>query len=133
MKKLIAVVLIAASLGGCAQLQGVEAALNIGTATAANPVTPTRESQLEAGVTILFAALKTWKQSCVQGLINVQCKAQVAQVQVYTRQVPAYLVQLRSFVKNNDQINAIVLFNQITSLIATAKAQAAASGVNVGS
>lgn len=134
MKKLLAVFVVAISLGGCAaQLQDIVEAVKLGTASAANPVTKDRLYQMESAVTLVFAGLNTWKASCVQGLINASCKAQIANVQVYTRQIPPHLAQLRTFVKNNDQINATVLFNQITGIIATVKAQAATNNVAIGS
>lgn len=133
MKKFLAVALVALSLGGCAQLQAIQSAIQIGTATVANPVTKDRLYQMENAVQLIFVGLNTWKTSCKQGLILDTCKAQIAQVQVYTRQIPPYLAQLRSFVKSNDQINARVVFNQITSLISTVKTQAALVNAPMGS
>lgn len=133
MKKFLAVALVALSLGGCAQLQAIQSAIQIGTATVANPVTKDRLYQMENAVQLIFVGLNTWKTSCKQGLILDTCKAQIAQVQVYTRQIPPYLAQLRSFVKSNDQINARVVFNQITGLISTVKTQAALVNAPMGS
>ena len=42
------------------------------------------------------------------------------------------VAQLRGFVDNNDQINATVVYNQLTALYTNAKSIAAAAGVNVG-
>jgi len=133
MKKYLAVALLAISLGGCAQLQAIQSAIQIGTATAANPVTPDRLFQMENAAQLIFVGLNTWKTSCKNGILPVSCKTQIAAVQVYTRQIPPYLAQLRSFVKKNDQINAQVVFNQITSLISIVKTQAAQSNVPLGS
>lgn len=132
MKKFLAVALVAVSLGGCAQLQALQSAIQIGTATVANPVTPDRLFQMENAAQLIFVGLNTWKTSCKQGVLPVSCKTQIAQVQVYTRQIPPYLTQLRVFVKNNDQINAQVVFNQIGGLISTVKAQAAQASVPLG-
>lgn len=131
MKKFLAVAFIALSLSGCAQLQALQSAIQIGTATIANPVTKDRLYQLENTVQLIFVGLNTWKTSCKNGVIMDTCKGQIAQVQVYTRQIPPYLVQLRTFVKTNDQVNARVVFNQISNLVATAKAQAAQSNTAV--
>lgn len=131
MKKLISIAFVALSLGGCAYIKNIETAIQLGTASAANPVTPTRLNQMESAVTLVFAGLNAWKKSCVQALLPASCKTQIAGVQIYTRQIPPYLSQLRAFVKTNDQVNATVLFNQIVALIGTVKSQAAAGGVNI--
>lgn len=133
MKRLIAAALLTISLAGCSTLENIGTAMQLGTASIANPVTPTRLNEMESGVTIVFAGLKAWKSSCQQGLLPVGCRDQVAAVQVYTRQIPPYLIQLRAFVKTNDQVNATVVFNSLTTLIGTVKSQAAAGGVNIGS
>lgn len=133
MKKLILATMLALSLAGCATIKNIGTAVQLGTASVANPVTPTRLNEMESALTIVFAGLKAWKSSCQQGLIPANCRQQIAAVQVYTRQIPPYLTQLRAFVKNNDQVNATVVFNNITTLIGTVKSQAAANGVNIGS
>lgn len=131
MRKLI-ILALALSLGGCATIKNIETAISLGTASIANPVTPTRLNQMESALTLVFAGLNAWKQSCVQGLIPPACKTQIGGVQVYTKQIPPYLAQLRTFVKANDQVNATVVFNNLTDLIGTVKSQAASGGVNIG-
>ena len=133
MKRIILAVTLAFALTGCATIKNIETAVQLGTASIANPVTPTRLNQMESAMTIVFAGLKAWKSSCKKGDIPDSCKKQIADVQVYTRQIPPYLAKLRAFVKDNDQVNATVAFNTILDLISTVKTQAAASGVNVGS
>lgn len=132
MRKFATVVLLAFSLGGCAQLQHLQEIISIGTASIANPVTKDRLRKVEAAATLVFVGLNTWKNSCAQRLINATCQAQIEAVQVYTRQIPPYLAQLRAFVKNNDQVNAVVVYNNITKLIGTVKSQAAASNIILG-
>lgn len=132
MKRIILALTLALSLGACAQWNNLVTAVQLGTASIANPITKDRLNQTEAAITLVFAGLEAWKKSCAQGLLNADCKSQVATVQVYTRQIPPYLTQLREFVRNNDQVNATVAFNQITSLVGTIKSQAATSGVNLG-
>lgn len=129
----IAILALALSLGGCATFQDLETAIQLGTASVANPVTPTRLNQMESAATLVFAGLNAWKKSCHDLLLPQVCRTQIAAVQVYTRQVPPYLAQLRQFVKSNDQVNATVVFNNLTALIGTVKAQAAASGQQIGS
>jgi hypothetical protein len=133
MRKILLAATLAFSLAGCATLDTIQTAVQIGTASVANPVTPTRLNQVESTMTLVFAGLKAWKSSCRQGLIPADCRGQIAAVQVYTRRIPPYLAQLRSFVKNNDQVNAIAVFNSLTGLVATVRSQAAAAGVSIGS
>ncbi len=133
MRKIFIALTLALSLGGCASLQNVETTVQLGTASIANPVTKTRLNQIESAATIVFAGLRAWKTSCQKGLIPPVCRDQIFQAQVFTDQVPIYFVQLRKFVKNNDQVNAIVVWNQMVSLIGAIKSQAAANGVVVGS
>jgi hypothetical protein len=131
-KIVIAAAMVAVSLGGCATFSKISEAVSIGTASITNPVTKTRLNQVESAATLVFAGLNGWRQSCVQGLIPETCRAHIRAVQVYTKQIPPYLDQLRRFVKTNDQVNAIVAYNEISSLIATAKSQAAAGGATIG-
>lgn len=137
MRKIILAIALSLALAGCAQISAIETAFQLGTASVSNPVTKDRLNQVESAITLVFAGLEGWKKSCQQGLIPVVCKTQIAQVQIYTRQLPPYLAQLRTFVKTNDQVNATVVFNNIVNLVGTVKAQAAAGGVtistNVGS
>jgi hypothetical protein len=132
MRKILLTLTLALSLAGCAQLTAVRTALDLGTASVANPVTPERLYQIEASVLLVFSGLNTWKRACVQGLIPEDCKRQIRTVQVYTLQIKPYLVQLRRFVKNNDQVNAGVVFNQLTDIIGIVKGQAAMAGQNLG-
>lgn len=128
MKKLLIVPLLCFSLGGCLTLQGVETAFKLGTASIANPVTKDRLFEVETTVSLVFSGLNAWKKTCAQGLINVDCKTQIAAVQIYTRQIPPFLKQLRGFVKTNDQVNATIIFNNLVTLITTVRSQAALNG-----
>lgn len=136
MKKLLAIGVVALSLGGCASLpsiHAIETAIQLGTATIANPVTKQRLYQMESAVTVVFVGLNTWKDQCRAGTIPVACKDQIAHVQVFTRQIPPYLRQLRAFVKNDDQVNAVLIFNRLTETISAVKAAAAANNQKIGS
>lgn len=133
MKRFLAVCVITLSLGGCAALQNIQSAVQVATVSVANPVTKERLFKLESAVILVFSGLKTWKKACHDELINAGCKGQIAAVQVYTRKIPPYLIQLRAFVRNNDQVNAVVLYNNVMDLIAAAKAQAAQADVPLGS
>lgn len=133
MRKILIAFTLALSLAGCGHLGSIQTVLQLGTASVANPVTPTRLNQMENGLKVVFAGLNAWKKSCRDLLIPQNCRQQIAEVQVYTRQIPPYLSRLRAFVRNNDQVNASVVFNEITGLIGTVKSQAAAAGQQIGS
>jgi hypothetical protein len=68
----------------------------------------------------------------VQGTADLRCRVNIAAIQKYTRQMPPLITQLRGFVDNNDQVNAVVVYNQLTSLYTNFKSAAAGLGYNVG-
>lgn len=132
MKKLALALVLAISLGGCAQLQTVSTAWDLASKSVQNPVSKDDLYRVEAGIQIAFTALNTYKRACVQGLADAKCGDNVAAIQAYTRQVPPYLKQLRSFVKNNDQVNASVVYNQLSQILANIRSEAAQRGVQMG-
>lgn len=134
MKKLLlaAAVTVSLALGGCATVDNLINAAQVVTKSYTNPVTKNDLYQVESGVRIAFTALQAYKDSCARGVADTNCKANVAAVQVYTRQLPPLLVQLRSFVKNDDQVNAITVYNQIVQLVTNFKNAARNVGINVG-
>lgn len=131
MKKLLIIPLLCLSLSGCITIQGLQTAFTLGTASITNPVTKDRLFEIETTVSLVFTGLNAWKKTCAQGLINAACKDQIAAVQVYTRQIPPYLRQLRGFVKTNDQVNAMVVFNTLVDLVTAVRSQAALSGQSI--
>lgn len=133
MKKIALVLALSVGLAGCAQLQAIGTGVSIATASIANPVTTDRLFEIEASVRIAITALQTYKRACVAGAADKMCRANIAAVQPYTRQIGPLLIQLRSFVKNNDQVNAVVVFNQVTTLYTNLKAAASSVGVDLGS
>ena len=132
-RKISLVLALSAALvgAGCSTIQNIKTAVDVGTASVVNPVTKERLNQMENVAILVFTGLDSWKQTCINGTIPASCKAQIASVQVYTRQIPPYLTQLRAFVKSGDQINAVTVYNNVMNLIATVKAQAASSGVTI--
>lgn len=135
MRKLLVICMITLSLGGCAQLQQLtdkfQNIADFATATVDNPITPAKLKKIEASTLLVFKAMNLWKESCAQRLINEDCNKQVAAVQIYTRQIPHYLTQVRQFVRDNDQVNAVVVYNSLANLIKLVKASAAANGIKV--
>jgi hypothetical protein len=131
MKKFI-IILLALGLAGCAQLQAVGTGISLATKTIANPVTKAEEAQVELSGDVILQGLLAYKQACQTGTADKNCRANVAQVQAYTRQIRPLIAQLRTFVDNNDQINASVIYNQLTALYTNAKSAATALGINLG-
>ena len=132
MRKLFLIAALSLGLGACSTLNNIDTAFQLATKSITNPVTKDDLYKVESGVQIVFTALNAYKQSCTQGLVDKNCRANVAAVQQYTQQLPPLLAQLRSFVKSNDQINATVVYNQIVALVGNFKTAAANVGINVG-
>lgn len=110
MRRLLVVALLTFGLVGCSTLQVL-------TSSTSNPITRDRLDQIEAVVQVGFAGLNTYRRSCLGGFADVHCRANIRAIQVYTRQVPPLLAQLRAFVRNNDQVNALVVYQQLTQLL----------------
>jgi hypothetical protein len=121
------------ALGGCAQLQAVSTGLSLATKSISNPVTKTEEAQVEVALTTALDAMAVYKKACAAGQADKNCKANIAQIQAYTRDVKPLVAQLRNFVDNNDQVNAAVVYNQLVALYGNVKAFAQTAGVNLGS
>jgi len=132
-RKLLLIVPVALWLGACAQMQAIGTGISLATKTIANPVTRDDEAKVELALDTAIQVLKVYKTACIQGTADKNCKVNIAQIQAYTRQIPPLKDQLRTFVDNNDQINASVVYNQLTALYVNVKSAAASLGVNLGS
>jgi hypothetical protein len=130
MKKLICAAVIALALGGCAS---VGPNFTLATASITNPVTKTQEAEIEIAFNSAITILNTYKRACVAGTADKNCRDNIRQVQAYTRQIKPLIAQLRGFVDNNDQVNAVVVFNELVTLYGNFKSAATALGVNLGS
>ena len=133
MRKVILALTLSLNLAGCATFDAVTQGISLATKSIANPVTKTEEAQIELALDTAVKLLTAYKQACVQGSADVHCRNNIAQIQAYTRQIPPMVAQLRTFVDNNDQINASVVYNQLTALYTNIKASALSLGVNLGS
>jgi hypothetical protein len=118
---------------GCdpSALNGVGSSLT--TKSVANPVTKTDEAEIELAVDSVIQIFKAYKAACKAGTADKHCTANIAQLQVYTRQIGPIKTQLRSFVDSNDQVNATVVFNQLLALLTNVKTVATGLGVNMAS
>jgi len=131
MKKLIVIGLLALSLGGCAQLQAVGTGVSLATKSVANPVTKQELYEIEASIQIAVVALRTYRKACEQNAVDSACRANIRAIQPYTRGLVPLLTQLRSFVKQNDQVNAWVAYNQLVTLYTNLKSTATNLGMKV--
>lgn len=129
MKKIALALALALALGGCAQLQKVQDAVSVITTGVDNPVTPEKLDSAEAGLQLVITGLRTYKKACVQGIADAQCRGNIAAIQAYTRQIPPILRDVRRFVDENDQVNAIKVYRTLVNLVADMKASAANVGI----
>lgn len=133
MRKIVLALFLSASLAGCATFNALTTGISLATKSITNPVTRTEEVQIEAAIDAAIVVLKGYKQACIEGTADKNCRANIKAIQLYTRQMPPLIAQLRTFVDNNDQINAVVVYNQLTALYAQFKTSAAQMGYNVSS
>ncbi len=137
MKKIALIILLAASVGGwspgsCIPQQIFQAS----TASISNPVTKDMLNDVENGGILIFAGLKAYKKTCVDLVIPQSCRGVIQKIQVYTRKLrqpdgSGILADLRGFVKNNDQVNAVIAYNVAMQLMADIRTIAASNNVQV--
>lgn len=127
----IAIIVLSLLLAAC-NPQTIFSGITLATAQVANPVTPAMLYDLENGMIVGFAGLQAYKTACAKKAILQSCKGVIVSIQTYTKQVPPLLSSLRVFVKNNDQVNAAVVYKTIADLLANYKALASANGVAMG-
>lgn len=132
MRKALASLSIVLVLGGCAQLQTLQNVAKFATATITNPVTKEMEAQIELGFDAGLQVLLAYRRACIAGTADVNCRRNIEVIQPYTRQAKPLIAQLRQFVDTNDQVNAVVVYNQLVTLYGSLKTSAAAVGMNIG-
>lgn len=130
MRKILIACVLALGLTGCQTVNPV-GLWNTATTSVPNPVSKQTLYQFENGMVVAFAGLNAYKRTCLSGAIPASCKGVVKSLQVYTKKVPAVLKQVRAFVRNNDQVNAITAFNTAKSLLAEFKSVASANNIKV--
>lgn len=129
MKNLAIILAVVLTISGCAQLQTALDVVSTSTASIANPVTKDRLNDVENAAIIAFAGLNAYKRSCVERAIPSSCRTVIQKIQVYTRKLPQQLVNLRNFVNNNDQVNAITAYNAVTQALSDFRNVAIANNV----
>jgi hypothetical protein len=118
--------------GGCSTLQNIVSGIELTTKSVSNPVTPTDEVKIELGMDTAIQALIAYKQACLAGAADKNCRSNITQIQAYTRNIPALVAQLRNFVDTNNQVSAAVVYNQLLALYNNIKPFAATAGVTMG-
>jgi hypothetical protein len=131
MKKILIAAMLSVSLAGCVTLQDIPNAITAFTTGVKNPVSKEALYDFENGLIVAFAGLNAYKKSCSEGAIPSSCKDVIKQLQVYTRQIPAALKDVRNFVKNNDMVNAQIAYDTARSLYTDFVAVATANNVKV--
>lgn len=131
MKRIILLVLLAATLGGCAQTQRVADTVQALIVGVENPITKQELYAFENGMIIAFAGLNAYKRACLESVADVNCRANIRAMQVYTRKLPAALTTTRRFVRENDQVNARVAYTTLKELWNNFRAEAAAANIRV--
>jgi hypothetical protein len=131
MRKLLLVIPLALALAGCGTTSVFQGGTSL-TATVANPVTPAMLYQVENGAIVAFSGLNAYRDACIAktAVVYPKCRTVIPQLQVYTRQIPGPLKEVRKFVRANDQVNAITAYNTVRALLDQFKATALANGVN---
>jgi len=132
MKRFLIVFILAMPLGGCLTFQDISNVANVATASVSNPVTKENLKAVEDGATVTFAALGAYKRVCVSRTIDQSCRTVIQKLQVYTRKLPPLLVSLRAFIRDNDQINAVIVYNTIKQLVSDFKSVASSNNVPLG-
>ena len=139
MKRLAILLVVALSLGGCAGLMERFIGFDV-TASIDNPVTPDRLNKIEQAGRIATAGLLTYRRLCILKKIDRSCRGVITDIQFYTRQLcttyaegrcqTGVLADVRTFVRTNDQVNAIKAFNLARDLMNTIQIKRTAAKVD---
>lgn len=135
MRKLfmVAALSVTVSLGGCAAM--AEGALGLPggflTKTVQNPVKRSDLYRIENGLIVLISAASKYKALCEARRIADNCVAVVEKMQDYSRKSQPLKRSLRQFVRQNDQVNAWVIFSALRDLIADFRATAEGAGIQI--
>lgn len=126
MKRFIALFLCLGLLG-CAQFSAVQEAF----APRPNPITQETLTKAENSFILALVALGTYKQLCAEKQIDRSCRARVEYLQkTYTRPAKPILKNLRKFVDDNDQVNALTALNTLTQITNDLKRETPITGAH---
>jgi hypothetical protein len=130
--KIAMVSLAALALAACSVTDATTSLLSGGlnpVASVQNPVTTKQLYQAENTLTVAATALVAYRRSCLRGDIDQKCRAIVAGIQKYTRPAQAAIVSLRGFLRSNDQVNAVKVYNELRDLIASVQSTMSANNI----
>lgn len=131
MKKLFAALLLTASLSACAGIPDFQRSILQGglsvTQPIQNPVTPAMLYDIENGARAAGAGLIAYRRLCIQKKVDRSCRGVIEGIQPYTRALcsasasgrctAGLIADLRRFVRQNDQVNAVEAFNAARRLL----------------
>lgn len=138
MKRYLAIFAVALSLGGCAGTLPslVENALSLPvgvlTQSVNNPVTPQVLYQVENGLRATVAGLRIYERNCwasVPAGEPAACKRATRTLKGYARKLPPLLESAYTFVNQNDQVNAKIVYATIMETVGKFRNTAIAAGV----
>lgn len=132
MKKLLLALALTFAVAGCTPaIQKVTDGISTIVVGVQNPIGKKELYALENSMIVGFAGLNAYKRTCIAGAISQSCRDVIKRLQTYTRRIPPALARLRSFVRNNDRVNAFTAYYEVKALIDSFKAEATANGVSV--
>jgi hypothetical protein len=129
MKKLVLALALVIPLAGCAGISQRIFGFDIA-ASVANPVTPAMLGDIEDGLSAATAGLLTYRRLCIAGKVDAHCRGNILIIQGYTKQAKPLILALRRFVRDNDQVNAVVAFNTLRDIVLQIKSTRATMGVS---
>lgn len=98
-------------------------------ASVQNPVTTKDLYQAENTLTVAATALVAYRRACLRGDIDQKCRVVIVSVQQYTRPAQTAIVRLRTFLRSNDQVNAVKVYNELRGLIASIQSTMSANSI----
>ena len=128
MNRLALVLLLSLGLSGCAQFQTA-----LDAATTPVTVTPAMENDIESGFKVATSGLVAYRRLCIKKVIDPvtrNCRGVIETIQPYTRAAAAALVDLRTAIAANNQVNAIAAYKALQGLITTIQDQRQKAGVS---
>ena len=127
MKRLAIIFALALSLGGCANLQ---TAFNI--ATTPVTVTPAMVYDIENGLKTATVGLVAYRRLCIKKVIDPvtrNCRAVIETIQPYTKAAAVAIVDLRTAVRENNQVSALSAYGALQRLITNIQSERQLAGV----
>lgn len=131
-----------ALLPGCAALDpGGKSVFSGGTSLTApvQNVTPRMVNDIEEGAKVVTAGLVAYRRACIRKQADPSCRETIVSIQAFTRPLCTEVIEkrctagviadLRRFVAQNDQVNAVATLNLARQLIMNIQSARSAKGV----